>query len=228
MRTLITILFIPVILLAQAAEETIMFPDLNKEGLLLSYNEKPEKTIKLSEINADGSTKPVENAVKLLEQAAKEEMKTSDQATDQSIVFLGKSSEKLDKWLYIGAVTLTLFHKSIIDARIWEKSERPLPAWAKSDEVYLGGTALTVGLLAYTSYRYGKDASVWQFVKTTLASFLIGSEIWDLEFGHLVHGDAMYAFPKWYGNWGFKNKSERVAFDLGRVAAAAVLLIWDF
>jgi len=232
MRLLILLLIIPMILTGQTPENSLPLPEtIHGEPLLLAEQTNDNPAITSAQINNDKTASSITPSVKsvlFVDQSDDKTQNLSDQTTDQSIKFLGQTGEKTNKWLYAGAVVLTLVHKSLIDARIWEKSERPLPGWVKSDEVYLGGTALTVGLLAYTSYNYGKDATLWQFIKTTAISFLIGSEIWDLEFGHLVHGDALYPFPKWYGNWGFKNKTERVAFDVGRLAAAAVLLLWDF
>ncbi len=204
----------------QLTEQTLMPSDRTNDKTIIPTTHLAEQTLMFPGMTTEKSIAP--SAV------LTERTKTySNLDVERTMMLSYKANERTDKWLYIGAVSLTLIHKSIIDARIWEKSERRLPAWAKSDEVYLGGTALTLGLLSYTSYNYGKDATVWQFIKTTAISFLIGSESWDLEFGHLVHGDAFYPFPKWYGNWGFKNKTERVTFDFVRVAAAVALLLWD-
>ena len=127
------------------------------------------------------------------------------------------------KYAYAGSIMLLLAHHSTIDAWIWEKGNKPIPSFIKKDYWYLGGTAICVTLLTMASYSY--DDTFWGYTKTSVGSLLIGSVIWDLLFGTLLYNDAFYPFPNWYGGYGFRNKTERISFDLARLGLGIYLLV---
>ncbi len=131
--------------------------------------------------------------------------------------------QKLNKYAYAGSIILLLAHHSTIDAWIWEKNNKPIPSWIKKDAWYLGGTAVCVGLITMASYKY--DDTFWGYTKTSVGAMLIGSVVWDLIFGTLLYNDAFYPYPNWYGGYGFKNKTQRIAFDVGRLAVGIILLV---
>jgi hypothetical protein len=134
--------------------------------------------------------------------------------------------QTLNKILYLSSWSLLMVQRGIVDVNLWERNKNDLPPWIKSDEVNLGGAVITLLGVLYTGYNW-KSCNLDEFMLTSLAGAIGGSVFWDGVFGAYRYHDWFYPFPDWYNGWGFKNKSQRILFDIGRLAAAVGLIYWS-
>src|SRR3989339_743151 len=127
-------------------------------------------------------------------------------------------TETTDKWLYVGAVSLALTYGGMVDAMVWDPSiKKEIP-----DALYLGGFLVSITTLAITASNF--ETNTLDFTVTTSGAILIGSVLWDGVFSTLKYNDWFYPVPKWYESFGFRNKGQRIMFDLIRIIAGVALL----
>ena len=137
------------------------------------------------------------------------------------------NKNSLEKWAYVGSIMLLLAHHGVIDAWLWHAD---VPPALKTDLFYLGGTAVCVAGITMAAYSYNEaledvHLAWWNYTKTTGGALLLGSITWDLIYGTLRDNDAFYPFKSWYGNFGFKNKTQRITFDVSRLLLGLYLII---
>lgn len=114
-------------------------------------------------------------------------------------------------------------HASLTDCKVWDEANK-VPAWIKSDWMYLGGT-LAALFLVIVGVRVCCTVNGSTFWHVTLFNVFLGSIAWDWLYGWLMYHDPLYPFPNWYGGWGFSSKRGRILFDAGRLIAAALFLL---
>jgi len=124
--------------------------------------------------------------------------------------------------LYLIGILIFFAHMSLIDCKLWD-DQNVVPAWLKSDWIYLGGTLLTTLFLVYTAGIAYAINPVW-FSRITRFGFVLGSVVWDWIFGALIDNDPLYPFKNWYGGWGFTSKADRIYFDIARIIFAFIML----
>lgn len=120
--------------------------------------------------------------------------------------------------VYIFSVVLLMLHMGVLDARM---ENNKFPAWLRDDVIYLGGTLFVLLMVAFSAHYYAGN----NFICTTFGAIFIGSVGWDIVFGIIKYGDAFYPYKKWFENFGFKNKAQRILFDMGRLVIAIIFLI---
>jgi hypothetical protein len=140
--------------------------------------------------------------------------------------FLTGFDKSTKKIMFMSSIVAFLTHRGMIDAWLWEENTPyKVPSVVKEDWFYMGGSLVTLVGVFITSHEY-KD-SFENYIKTALSGLLIGSECWDLVFGQFLYHDPLHPFPNWYGGFGFKNKTQRLAFDAGRVIIGILLLVFQ-
>ena len=123
------------------------------------------------------------------------------------------------EFLYILTIFLFMIHMGIIDAQIYSNDE--IYGFLKSDIIYLGGTFILLLLITILAHIYVGSA----FILVTLGSIFLGSIGWDIIFGILRYNDAFYPYKKWFYNFGFANKRQRIIFDISRLVIGIILII---
>jgi len=123
------------------------------------------------------------------------------------------------EFLYILSIILLMIHMGIIDVQIY--SNNKISNFLKSDIVYLGGTLVTLLLITLLAHYYIGN----NFIQITIAGIFLGSIGWDIIFGILKYKDAFYPYKKWFYNFGFANKSQRIIFDIIRLVIGIILIV---
>lgn len=107
---------------------------------------------------------------------------------------------------------LTLFvfflHMCFIDIEMWKENKFPIPPWMTDDWSYLGGTIIVFFMMSISM----GFTSFWIILSN--ATFF--SLMWDWIYGWYQDHDVLYPFENWFNNWGFKNRKQRIIFDIGR------------
>lgn len=93
--------------------------------------------------------------------------------------------------------------RGLVDVNLWQKKKDKLPAWIRSDEVYLGGAVVTLFAVLHTGYTW-QDSGLDEFMLTSLADIIGGSVFWDGIFGAYRYHDWFYPFRDWYNGWGLR------------------------
>jgi hypothetical protein len=104
----------------------------------------------------------------------------------------------------------------VVDALRWKKKRNIYPTWITTDAVYLGGALISGISIAFATDNWEYE-NFTEFILTSVSSVFLGSIVWDLVFGTVKYNDAFHPFHNWYGGWGFKNKTQRITFDVGRL-----------
>jgi len=149
----------------------------------------------------------------------------------EALAFIYSNSQGLNRprgrLLFMAASVIACWHGGVNDARMWTHDRSQLHGWkAPQCPAYIIAGSLFEMFGPSIALRYWNPSKKSQAICSLVAANLIGTVVWDRAFASIRYHDQLFPVKNWYNGWGFKNKAERVRFDIARLALGAIFYLF--